>query len=176
MDWKEKILRRKFYDRNPVEVAQELLGKLLVRKIDDTYLVGMIAETEAYLPEGDAAAHAFKGKTKRNASLYKEAGHAYVHSMRQYCLLDVVTEGEDKPGSVLIRALEPVEGIKNPTDGPGKICRELHITKALDGIDVTDPKSDIFIAHGDTSISHVINTTSRIGISKAKDLHLRFHI
>src|SRR4051812_44626519 len=117
MNWKDTIIPRDFYDRNPVDVAKDLLGKFLVRRINNKYSVGLITETEAYLPSGDSAAHNFKGKTKRNESLYKEAGHAYIHSMRQYCLLDVVTEGSDKPGSVLIRAIEPVEGINGETNG-----------------------------------------------------------
>ncbi|MBX4198240.1 DNA-3-methyladenine glycosylase [Candidatus Parcubacteria bacterium] len=177
MNWKSTIIPRKFYDRDPVIVAQQLLGKFLVRKIGDKYLVGLITETEAYLPSGDAAAHNFKGKTKRNESLYKEAGHAYVHSMRQYFLFDVVTEGADKPGSVLIRAIEPIEGIDGiKTDGPGKVCIALSINRTLDGTDITNPESEIFIAQGEKDILHEITTSSRIGISNAKDMPLRFHI
>jgi len=176
MNWKDTIIPKVFYDRDPIEVAKDLLGKFLVRRINNKFLVGIITETEAYLPEGDEASHNFIGKTKRNASLYKDAGHAYIHSMRQYCLLDVVTEGVDKPGSVLIRALEPVEGITGETSGPGKVCRELSITRSLDGIDITDPESEIFIAKGEEGTLHELTTTSRIGISKAKDMPLRFHI
>ena len=176
MNWQHSIISRSFYDRNPIEVAKDLLGKFLVRKIGDTYLVGMITETEAYLAEGDSAAHSFKGQTKRNISLYKEAGHAYVHSMRQYCLLDVVTEGGGIPSSVLIRAIEPVEGINGETNGPGKVCRELSIDRSMDGVDITKPESGVFISKGAKEMSHEIMTTSRIGISSAQDMPLRFHI
>ncbi len=176
MNWKTSILPQKFYDREPIIVAKELLGKFLVRKIDGKYLVGMISETEAYLSSEDSAAHNFKGLTKRNASLYKEGGHAYIHSMRQWCLLDAVTEGTDKPGSVLIRAVEPVEGIEGLINGPGKVCRELSITRTLDGIDMTNSDSELFIAKGDKDIPHKVMTSSRVGISTAKDMPLRFYV
>ncbi|MEJ0053684.1 MAG: DNA-3-methyladenine glycosylase [bacterium] len=176
MKWQDAILHQKFHDRNPAEVAKELIGKLLVRRIDGEYLVGMISETEAYLPSGDAAAHNFKGQTKRNASLYKEGGHAYVHSMRQYCLLDAVTQGRDVPGSVLIRAIEPIEGVQGLVNGPGKVCREFKIAKTLDGVDMTNPESELFIAEDEKDVLHKINISSRVGISKAKDMPLRFYV
>jgi DNA-3-methyladenine glycosylase len=188
MNWKRSVIPKSFYDRNPKSVAQDLLGKFLVRKINGKFLVGMITETEAYLPSGDSAAHNFKGKTNGNKSLYKDAGHAYVHSMRQYCLLDIVTEGSDKPGSVLIRAVEPVEGIdvmkrlrksdsiENLANGPGKVCMALGITRELDGINVTDPEGQIFLAREKENSAHSITTSPRIGISRAQNLHLRFHI
>ena len=176
MNWQTKILPQRFYARETITVAKDLLGKFLVRKIGGKYLIGMITETEAYLSSGDSAAHNFKGRTKRNASLYKEGGHAYIHSMRQYCLLDAVTEGVDKPGSVLIRAIEPIENIQGLINGPGKVCRELQIIRSLDGIDMTNPESEIFIANGEKDILHKTTTSSRIGISTAKDMPLRFYI
>lgn len=103
-------------------------------------------------------------------------GHAYIHSMRQYCLLDAVTETPDKPGSVLIRSIEPVAGVEGIINGPGKVCRELNITRALDGTDMTSPESELFIAQGDNDTLHTVATSSRIGISTAKDMPLRFQI
>ena len=182
------IIQLEFYDRNPVEVAKDLLGKFLVRKSGNEYLVGMIVETEAYLSQDDSAAHNFKGKTKRNESLYKESGHAYVHSMRQYNLIDIVTEGSEKPSSVLIRAVEPVLGMKTMqklrnvedvvslTNGPGKLCIAFDITRALDGAKVTSPESGLFITQNINSLSFEIQTSARIGISSAKDMPLRFSI
>ena len=182
------ILPRAFFDRDPVVVAKELLGKYIVRNLDGKRLVGKITETEAYLPSGDSAAHNFKGKTKRNESLYKEAGHAYVHSMRQYCLIDVVTEGSDKPGSVLIRAFEPVEGLKEMiklrqeedveklSNGPGKVCIALGITRSLDGIDMTSSENDLFLTENPDLPLREIAASSRIGISTAKEMQLRFNL
>ncbi len=169
-------LPRRFYDREPAEVAQELLGKLLVRKVGTHLMVGKIVETEAYLPFGDAAAHGFKGKTARNASMYKEGGHAYVHGMRQYFLLDIVTLGPDKPGGVLIRAVEPVEGIETPTNGPGKIGIAYKLSKADDGVDMTSASSGLFVARNKKAEPFDVVATGRIGISKAKDMDLRFYI
>jgi DNA-3-methyladenine glycosylase len=169
-------LPRAYFDRSPLEVAPDLLGKLLVRKSKGKVLVGRIVETEAYLSSGDSAAHSFKGKSARNASLYKEAGHAYVHSMRQYHLLDVVTEGPDKPSSVLIRGIEPIEGIESPTNGPGKIGIAFDITRALDGVDMTDPTSELFIADTKKKTVYSAAVSLRIGISTAKDMPLRFYI
>lgn len=188
MKWRDLIIRQSFYNRKPQIVARDLLGKFLVRKINNQFLVGRIVETEAYLSKDDPASHNFKGKNKRNVSLYKDGGHAYVHSMRQYCLLDVVTESPAKPGSVLIRALEPIEGIEkmkrfrdeynlhNLTNGPGKVCRALNITKNLDGIDLTNPDEVLFIVKDKNESKIKIITSLRIGISKAKNLPLRFHL
>ncbi|MDB5225231.1 MAG: 3-methyladenine glycosylase [Candidatus Adlerbacteria bacterium] len=167
-------LSRSFFDRNPAEVAQGLLGKLLVRRIAGKLVVGKIIETEAYLSSGDSAAHGFKGETIRNRSLYKEAGHAYVHAMRQYFLLDVVTEGPGTPSSVLIRAVEPVRGIEIKTDGPGKIGIAFGISRALDGVDMTDAASSLFIAENSDAPPYGVVVSPRIGISTAKDLALRF--
>ncbi|HVZ76202.1 MAG TPA: DNA-3-methyladenine glycosylase [Candidatus Paceibacterota bacterium] len=168
-------LPRKFYDREPAQVAKDLLGKFLVRKSSKGLLMGMITETEAYLPTGDSAAHSFKGRTARNTSLYTDGGHAYVHSMRQYCLLDIVTESPDKPGSVLIRSIKPISGIAGLINGPGKVCRELAITRSLDGVDITDPRGELLISKGE-KISADITISTRIGISKAKNMPLRFQI
>lgn len=181
MDWSKYILPRSFYNRSPSEVAQELLGKYLVRKIEnEDLLVGRIVETEAYLPFNDSAAHNFKGETSRNKSLWKDAGYAYVHSMRQYCLLDVTTEGIGMPGSVLIRATEPIGGMEikeNITNGPGKMCRAFQIAKEFDGLDMTISENNLFISKKEENLSSdQIGRSSRIGISTAKEAPLRFWI
>jgi DNA-3-methyladenine glycosylase len=187
--YETSILGREFYNRSPEQVAKGLLGKYVVRKIKDELLVGKITETEAYLSSGDEAAHSFKGETKRTKSLYKNAGHAYVHSMRQWNLLDVVTEGIGIPSSVLIRAVEPCEGIetmqknrttrenKNLTNGPGKFCQAFQIDKKCDGIDIASKDSVLFITDSEEKIpfDH-IGISGRIGISKSKDMPLRFWI
>jgi DNA-3-methyladenine glycosylase len=160
---------------------------LLVRDLNGEILSGIIVETEAYLAEGDEAAHGFNGQTKRNASLYKKGGHAYVHTMRQYVLLDVVTGNKGTSGSVLIRALEPVTGIEKMmhlrhedrlsklTNGPGKVGAALHITRTLDGIDMTKRKSGLYIAERKNGPVHPIAVSPRIGISKAMEMPLRFY-
>jgi len=188
MKWNRNILPRNFYDRNPEKVARDILGKYLVRKTESEFLVGKIVEVEAYLPKGDSASHNFKGPTNRNKSLYKNAGHAYVHSMRQYRLLDIVTQGEGAPGSVLVRAVEPIEGIdtmekirgefnlEKLANGPGKICDAFKIRKDFDGMDLTDSKQELYIVDGETIPKTMIAVSARIGISSAQDAMLRFYV
>lgn len=180
-------LPKNFYERNPEIVAKELLGKILVCRSKDQIVSGRIVETEAYLASGDEAAHNFKGKTKRNQSLYKEAGHIYIHTMRQYFLLDVVTEGLDIPSSILIRAVEPLEGIdimkerrgtdvlENLTNGPSKFCMAFGIDKVFDGVDITSPQSPLSIFDDYVTFSSIRNS-GRIGISKATDTPLRYWV
>ena len=181
-------LPRRFYARSPEIVARELLGKLLVRKMGRDVLVGKIVETEAYLAAGDEAAHGFRGRSGRNQSLFKEAGLAYVHTMRQHALLDIVTEQESVPSSVLLRALEPVEGLErmkelrgteilgNLASGPGKLCAALAITKEHDGIDVTKEDAAFFVAEGEQREEFDVAVSGRIGISRSVDAPLRFWI
>jgi DNA-3-methyladenine glycosylase len=182
-------LPRSFYDRNPDLVARDLLGKVFVHEVDGKTLKGKIVEVEAYLASGDEAAHNFKGKNKRNQSLYREAGHAYIHSMRQYFLLDLVTEGVDVPSSVLIRAVEPIEGVEHMkknrdvdkiedlASGPSKFCIAFKINKELDGIDTTKTDSPFYIEDPVVPDENLqIETSVRIGISRAKDIPLRFWI
>jgi DNA-3-methyladenine glycosylase len=183
------ILQTKFYEHNSEIVAKALLGKVFVRKIKGEVLKGRIVETEAYLSSGDEASHNFKGKNKRNLSLYKEGGHAYVHAMRHYFLLDVVTEELNVPGSVLIRAVEPLEGveymkkvrgvdtIENLANGPSKFCMAFKINREFDGVDLKDPNSLLYILDTEETIPEdQIEISGRIGISRAKDAPLRFWV
>jgi DNA-3-methyladenine glycosylase len=182
-------LPREFYSRNSPEVAKALLGKLLVRKVNGIKLIGRIVETEAYLGLEDEAAHSFIGETTRNRILFGEAGYTYVHSIHRYHCIDIVAGQPNLPVSVLIRAVEPIESIelmkqnrnttdeKNLTNGPGKLCQAFGITRIMNGIDVTDDSSEIVIYESDLNVTDdAIITSSRIGISKAKDLPLRFYI
>ena len=182
------VLSRSFYARDPATVAKELLGKALVRSFEDQLLAGRIIDTEAYLASNDPAAHNYIGKTKRNAILYGQPGYAYVHSMRQYCLLDVVTEAVDQPSSVLIRALEPLTGIESMrafrrsddldslTNGPGKVCQALHIDRIMNGIDMTSQDCLYIVDLGQKIDLAKIKHTTRIGISKGTDSLLRFFV
>jgi DNA-3-methyladenine glycosylase len=184
----KNILDRSFYERDAISVAKDILGKLLVRKIGTILLSGKITEVEAYLPFIDAAAHSYVGRTKRNKSLFGEAGHIYIHKMHGWNLMDFVVEFENIPGSVLIRSMEPKEGIdtmmklrntenvNNLTNGPGKVCEALQISAEFDGVDITSPNSPIYIVDLKEEKNIQIAETPRIGISKAKELNLRFVI
>ena len=168
-----RVLQRSFYARNTGVVAKQLLGKYLIRKIAGRKLVGKIVETEAYFQD-DPASHSFKGKTPRSAPMFEEPGHAYVYFIygAHYCF-NAVTEKSGKAGAVLIRALEPVSGIKLATNGPGKLTRALMIDKKSNRADLT--KGNLVIAEGKSEKLKIV-MTGRIGISKASKRLFRFYL
>lgn len=182
-----KILQRNFYKRDPLLIASELLGKILVRNMNGSILSGRIIEVEAYLAFVDEAAHSFKGETTRTKSLFGEAGHTYIYSIHMQNCMDIVLSEPGTPNSVLIRAIEPIEGIelmkefrnkenlKDLTSGPGKLCQALNITKQLDGVDITKKTSPIYIIDDEFSTKEIIKT-KRVGISKAKEFDYRFYL
>lgn len=169
------ILKRKFYTKNTLVVARELLGKTLCRRDGNIIYKGKIVETEAYTQD-EPACHAFRGKTPRAKVLFDKGGICYVYFVygMHYCV-NVVTEKEGFGAAVLIRALEPIENLSN-TNGPAKLTKEMNITKELNNVDMTTGKSDIWIedAH-DISDENIIQTV-RIGIKAAVDLPWRFYI
>jgi DNA-3-methyladenine glycosylase len=154
---------RDFYLDSPDLVSQKLLGKLLVRP----GMAGRIVEVEAYFGEADPAAHSFAGKTARNAVIFGPPGHAYVYFIYgMYFCLNVSCEPEGRAGCVLIRALEPVCGMKGSASGPGRLCRAFGITRERDnGVDFTSPASELQI-QDDGFVAKEILITPRIGITK----------
>ena len=142
-------IARPFYQQSTVEVARQLLGKYLVRKHSDGKTVGRIVETEAYVGPKDLACHASRGCTARTEIMFGPAGYAYVYFIYgvYYCL-NIVTESVDHPSAVLIRALEPVEGVAlmkkrrrteeqhNLASGPGKLCQAFAIDRSLNRADI----------------------------------------
>lgn len=184
-------LPRSFFARNPRRVARDLLGKILIRD-GNPRLTARIVEVEAYLGENDPAAHAAAGNTARTSVLFGPPGHAYVYLIygNHYCL-NVSCEREGKAGSVLFRALEPLEGIEEMarargiqlqaprdlpklTSGPGRLAQAFAITRSRDnGCDLTCPTSGLWIGE-DGSRPKQIQITPRIGISKAADQRLRY--
>ncbi len=185
-----KILKQAFYQRDTALVAQELLGKIIVRVIDDTIILkGRIVETEAYMGIYDEASHAFGGKRVRNAPLFGPVGHAYVYfTYGMHFCLNFVSRAQGIPaGGVLIRALETIQGIEymhskrrmknlaTLTNGPGKLTQAFSIERALNGIDVTK-KGPLFVIDAPPIHTHDIVAATRIGISKAADELLRFYI
>ncbi|MFA5413163.1 MAG: DNA-3-methyladenine glycosylase [Patescibacteria group bacterium] len=145
-------IKKSFYNRKTLKVAQDLLGKFLVRKIGGKIIAGKIVETEGYVGPSDLASHASRGKTARTAPMFGPPGHAYVYLVYglNYCF-NIVTEKENYPAAVLIRALEPAEGIdlmrkhrhapkdeRSISNGPGKLCQALKIDKSLNNFDLTE--------------------------------------
>jgi DNA-3-methyladenine glycosylase len=141
------ILPRSFYDRPTLIVARELIGARLVRILDGVKLVGFITETEAYIGEKDLGCHAHVGKTNRNAVMFGPPGHAYVYfTYGNHWMLNAVTERDGFPAAVLIRAVQPIEGVEimlkrrngRDTFGPGKLTQAMGITKSENGADLTE--------------------------------------
>ncbi len=165
--------RKNFYRQNTVTVAKELLGAVLCRRIGDKILRGVICETEAYTQD-EPACHAYKGKTGRCEIMFKEGGFCYVYFIygMHYCM-NVVTENEGRGCAVLIRALEPLDGL-TATNGPSRLCKALEITRELNGIDLRTKNSPLWIEKGTKPVEIV--TSTRIGISVAADYPWRFYI
>lgn len=183
-----KPLARAFYERDTLIVARELLGKYIVRQIQDQLMVGKIVETECYRAHDDPACHGFKGVTPRTKSLFGPAGHAYIYFIygNHYCF-NAVSHEQNFAGGVLIRAIEPVAGIefmhhyrpnihgKQLTNGPGKLAQALQIDRQLYGADLTYPGS-LYITPGEIIADKDIVATSRVGLSIGLEKEWRFYI
>ncbi|GIW09684.1 MAG: putative 3-methyladenine DNA glycosylase [Dehalococcoidia bacterium] len=134
------VLPRAFYDRPTLEVAPDLLGKYLVRELDGHRRIGRIVEVEAYIGAEDLACHARFGKTARTWPMFGPPGHAYVYLIYGTAhMLNIVTEPEGCPAAVLVRALEPIDQIDRPVNGPGKLCAALAIDRRFSGHDLLLP-------------------------------------
>lgn len=178
------VLPREFYARDTVEVAKDLLGKVLVHGP----VQGVIVETEAYLGGEDLAAHSAAGITDRTRVIFGPPGHAYVYlSYGMHECLNIVADAEGSAGCVLIRALEPVAGLeimrarrhaakrdRDLTSGPGKLTRAMGITRAHYGADLT--RGDLVVQAAPNPAPVDIEVTPRIGITKCADWPLRFLI
>jgi len=179
-----------FYSRPALEVDNDLLGKVLVRRLNGRNLAGRIVETEAYVGPHDLACHASKGKTRRTEIMFGPAGYAYVYMIYGfYHCLNVVTDSEGYPSAVLIRAVEPLESVavmrklrRDPEkdtaigSGPGKLCRAMSIDKQLNGEDLAGKILWIEDRHFKPES---IRTSPRVGIDYAgeyKDKPWRFFI
>lgn len=131
-------LPRAFYDRPTLLVARELLGKRLVHCAPQGRRAGRVVEVEAYIGPEDRANHASRGRTARTEVMFGPPGHAYVYLVYgMHCCFNVVTEREGYPAAVLVRALEPLEGIETSPSGPGRLCRALGIDRRFNGADLT---------------------------------------
>jgi len=169
-----------------VALARYLIGKLVVRELPEGLVSGRIVETEAYVV-GDAAGHGYRGMTPRNRSLFLERGHAYVYVA--YGISNMLNVSSDEPGvgtGVLIRALEPLDGIpimrlnrgveplRDLARGPGRLCTALRIDRSLDGLDLCQ-EGPLWLGRDDRDVGD-IGESIRIGITKDADRPLRFYL
>jgi DNA-3-methyladenine glycosylase len=167
---KPRRLPRKFFLQPTLDVAKALLGKYLVHEYRGRRLAGRIVETEAYIGVRDKAAHSYGGRrTKRNEVEYGPGGHVYIYMVYGlHYQLNFVTAGRDVPECVLVRALEPVEGIEGKSDGPGKLCKALHLDKSFYGLDLCSPDSRLYLKErGERIKPGEIGRGPRIGIDYA---------
>ena len=175
-----KPLPPSFYENSTIVVAEQLLGKVLVRNSPAKRWTARIVEVEAYIGEDDPACHAFHGLTPRTSVMYGPPGHAYVYfTYGMYFMLNFVTEREGFPAAVLIRALEPISGFSkedpHPANGPGKICRILQIDKTLNGYSLQREELYVTKPRGRQKKPD-IRWSSRIGISAGEDKLWRAYI
>jgi DNA-3-methyladenine glycosylase len=175
-----------FYDRPTEEVARDLLGMVLEHRTRDGVAAGRIVETEAYIGEHDLACHAAAGKTNRTAPLYGPPGIAYVYFVYgMYWCVNAVTRAEGEPSAVLIRAVEPTEGIdlmraRRPrarndielTNGPGKLCLAMGIGREQNWSNLQ--RSELVIRAGAPVRDEDVSLTPRIGVSRCADWPLRW--
>ena len=196
------ILTRDFYDRDTLTVARELLGRDIVRVLEDgTVLRCRVTETEAYIGRLDKACHAYGGRrTARTQTLFAPPGTAYIYLIYgMYHCLNFVTEAEGEPAAVLIRGAVPIENgdiiaknrygrkmemmssyqRKNFLNGPGKLCEGLALTREQNGVDLTDPAGRLYVCPGQPPDPGQIRTGKRIGIDyaeEAADFPWRFYL
>lgn len=180
------VLRRSFYERAAVDVAPDLLGKVLVRQLAGRRLSGRIVEVEAYMGRLDPASHAYRGPTSRNRVMFGPAGRLYVYvSYGMHHCLNVVTDAPGVAGAVLVRALEPLEGVEimeenrgrrprvDLCSGPGKLCAALGITRDQYGADLEGP--EVWL-EDDGSMPPETATSGRVGIREGWELPWRYYV
>ncbi len=193
------IISKDFYNRSALDVAKDLLGKVLVREVDGKVLKGKIVETEAYIGSIDKACHAYNGRrTKRTEILYEDAGVSYIYFIYGlYHCFNVVTNKKDIAEAVLIRGIEPINGLdyisnirynkkydeltkaqlKNLTNGPSKLCLAYLLNKDLNAVKLYE-KGQVYITDENNEEFEIVES-KRIGIDyaeEAKDFLWRFYI
>ena len=189
----ENKLSTDFYLRNVTTVAKDLLGKIIVHVHNDNILSAKIVEVEAYQDENDKASHSYGGISERNKVMFDAGGKLYVYLIYgiYYCA-NVVTGKAGQGDAVLIRGVEPIDGIdlmfnnrkkktrksnlskQQLTNGPAKLCEAFNISKEHNGLSLNGNK--VFLLNNKTIEDKKIKTTTRIGISKSKELKWRYYI
>ena len=177
------VLSERFYNRDVVRVAKDLIGCTLWRRSRAGLTTGRIVETEAYLSANDSASHSFKGVGRKNSSMFGPPGHSYVYTIHARQCFNVVTQPEGRGSAVLIRAVAPISGVALMSErrrteavrdlcrGPARLCEAFEIGRVFDGWDLTIGKRLWITASTDRPL---VKTSVRIGVTSAWDLQLRF--
>ncbi len=174
---------RDFFHRETDRVARDLLGAYLIRRADGELLSGRIVEAEAYFGPQDGASHARSGLTPRTSIMFGPLGHAYVYfTYGVHWMLNVVARRNHPAGAVLLRAVEPLQGLAGMrqrrngrpdhqlTNGPAKLCQALAVTGELNGVDLCDPRSVLWLAAGPAVPDSEVERGPRVGIQSAPEL------
>ncbi len=175
-------LPREFFAQPALQVARQVLGMRLVRLEGEQRIAGLILEAEAYRGEEDLGCHCRAGRTPRTQTLYGPPGHAYVYfTYGMRWMLNFVAEPEDFPAAILIRAIQPTEGLEiiaerrksQPpelwTNGPGKICQALNIGKRLNGADLCSTGSELFVEQGQPFADQNVTIGPRVGLNSVPE-------
>jgi len=182
-----KTLSTEFYQRDPALVAKDLLGKILLRRLNSEVLSGEIVETEAYYGENDPASKAYRGRKMFNELMFMDVGKAFIYMVHGNWLLNTVAHLTADVGAVLIRSVEPFQGIetmrknrnvkdmRDLTSGPGKLTEAFFVTKDLNGVDVTKKTSELVVLEGKEE-SIQICSSHRIGVKADLPQKLRFFV
>jgi DNA-3-methyladenine glycosylase len=183
---KPRVLTKRFYARDTAEVARDLLGKWLVRRLGCESLEALIVETEAYYGVDDPASRAYNGRKRYNAVMFGEPGRLFVYNVHRYWMLNFVAHEPGKVGAVLIRAIEPTLGIEamrasrlvnedtDLTTGPGKLTMALNVDRSLNGLPVTDETHPVHVL--DNHLDFEVGRSNRIGVTKDLSEKLRFYM
>lgn len=180
--FESRRLERDFFNRSTPQVARELLGMRLVRLNRGQRVSGLILEVEAYHGEEDQGCHARAGLTPRTMVMYGSPGHAYIYfTYGMHWMLNFVTERKGFPAAVLIRAVQPLEGlefialrrepqpVKHWTDGPAKLCQAFAIDGDLNGLDICVPQAQIFVEMGDPIPDSGVTIGPRVGLNNVPE-------
>ena len=180
-----QILQRDFFTRRTDYVARDILGKILIRRLDNELLGGIIVETEAYFGGDDPASRAFNGLKEYNSVMFEKPGRLFIYNVHKYWMLNIIAH-DVGVGGVLIRAIEPTMGIetmkqnrpvkqlRDLTSGPGKLTLALNVDKSLNGVEITDDSRPVYIL--DNSYPYEICTSHRIGVSRDLLEHYRYYV
>jgi len=173
---------RQFYDRPALQVARDLIGMRLVRLDDSARISGTILETEAYSGEEDLGCHCKAGRTSRTEVMYGPAGHAYVYfTYGMHWMFNIVVERQGYPAAILIRSIQVTEGShliaerrgsqppKHWTDGPGKLCKALHIDSRFNGADICDRDGVLFIEFNQPVPDERVTIGPRVGLNNVPE-------
>ena len=186
-DTKFKPLRKRFYRNSPEEVAEKLLGKLLIRKTGRDTLIGRVVETEAYFGKNDPASRAAVSR-KWEEKMLREPGKTFIYCVHNNWMLNIIAHPAGEAGAVLIRAVEPLKGAdfmmkmrgvkkcENLTSGPGKLTRAMKIDRALDNVPVYTEKSPLMICSDALKTDFETGRTFRVGVKRDLSKPMRFYI